>query len=77
MRHNKSVPYQPAQDELFVNDDNDTITAERIGCNKRSIIRWRSSGRIPLMWVDPICIAYGTHPRLVWGPTWEADLDDD
>ena len=74
MRHDRYVPFAPAA-ELFAKDPNDGITAARIGCTTRSIIRWRSSGRIPLRWVDPIAVAYGMHPDLIWGHRWD-DPDD-
>jgi hypothetical protein len=41
--------------------------ADLAGCSDRTVVRWRTSGRIPLRWADRIAVKLGVHPLAIWG----------
>ena len=47
----------------------DTI-AEACGVDRRTVLRWRSCGRVPERDIDEIAIRLGWHPAAIWGADW-------
>lgn len=54
----------------------DAIFAAHMGVSKRSVARWRVSGRVPWITADEIALHLGSHPFFIWGDEWlELDAD--
>jgi hypothetical protein len=47
----------------------DTI-AEACGVDRRTVLRWRSCGRVPERDIDDIATRLGWHPAAIWGAHW-------
>ena len=47
----------------------DTI-AEACGVDRRTVLRWRSCGRVPERDIDEIATRLGWHPAAIWGADW-------
>ena len=45
--------------------------ADLIGVTGRSVHRWRAAG-ITEVNADRVAVALGLHPRMLWGPSWDA-----
>lgn len=69
----RSITDMPSEfEDLFT----DAIFASHMGVSKRSVARWRVTGRVPWVTADEIAINLGSHPFFIWGDEW-LELDGD
>lgn len=50
----------------FMNHENDTVTAGRLGTTRGQVVRWKREG-ISILTADRLACHIGEHPYTIWG----------
>lgn len=68
------LPWAPLARRLPV-DWADADVAQLLNISRDALRRYRKAGTIPAELADPLAIAVGLHPLIVWGTDWTNALD--
>jgi hypothetical protein len=67
------LPFAPF-DRRFVHETDKAVT-DRIGCSRRTLVRYRAQGQISEWVADRWCARLGVHPSEIW-PEWAFPVDE-